>query len=78
MILEERFKKNAKMEEEMIQNLKEERLSKAAEMTKLQEFHDKFDTILQYEKTTAQKEYIMLQEESDATEKRLKKELDTV
>lgn len=52
-ILEERFKKNQTLNENLVVELKEDQKGTIVKLKKLQDFHDKYDTILQDEKNAA-------------------------
>jgi hypothetical protein len=76
-MLEERFKKHSKMNEGIVAELKAD-LKKIGETNKsLQDFKDKYDTVLQDERTDKQKMLIKLNEERDEMERTLKKQLDS-
>ena len=56
--------------------MKEDSRNLVVKMKKLQDFHDKYDTILQDERNASQKLLITINEEKESTERKLKKELD--
>ena len=53
-ILEERFKKNQTLNENLVAELKEDQKDTIVKLKKLQDFHDKYDEILQAEKSESQ------------------------
>ena len=53
-ILEERFKKNTNLNEELVAGLKEEGKKQEAKLKKLQDFHDTYDVKLQEKVNEAQ------------------------
>ena len=53
-ILEERFKKNTNLNEELVAGLKEEGKKQDAKLKKLQDFHDTYDIKLQEKVNEAQ------------------------
>ena len=76
-MLEERFKKQNKMNESIVAELKAD-LKKIGETNKsLQDFKDKYETILQDERQDKQKMLIKLNEEREEMERTLKKQLDS-
>lgn len=76
-ILEERFKKHSKMNDDFVTELKVD-IKKTHDVNKeLQEFKDKFDVVLQDERSDKQKMLIKLNEEREEMERNLKKQLDT-
>ena len=76
-ILEERFKKHSKMNDDFVQELKVD-IKKTSDLNKeLQEFKDKFDVVLQEERSEKMKMLIKLNEEREEMERNLKKQLDT-
>ena len=76
-ILEERFKKHSKMNDDFVQELKAD-IKKTSDLNKeLQEFKDKFDVVLQEERSEKMKMLIKLNEEREEMERNLKKQLDT-
>lgn len=76
-ILEERFKKHSKMNDDFVQELKVD-IKKTNDLNKeLQDFKDKFDVVLQEERSEKMKMLIKLNEEREEMERNLKKQLDT-
>ena len=59
-----------------MQELKEDSKAVVAKCKKLQDFHDKYDSILEEEKKNSRDQYLKLTKEKEATELRLSKELD--
>ena len=53
-ILEERFKKNTNLNEELVAGLKEEGKKQEAKLKRLQDFHDTYDVKLQEKVNEAQ------------------------
>ena len=60
----------------MVAELKEDQKDTIVKLKKLQDFHDKYDEILQAEKTESQSMQKKLNDEKDAIERKLTKELD--
>ena len=75
-ILEERFRKNTNLNEELVAGLKQEAAKVEIKLKKLQDFHDTYDVKLQEKVNEAQQIQISLTNEREDIERKLKKELD--
>jgi len=76
-LLEERFKKQTKMNDDFVAELKVDIKKTTALNKELQDFKDRYDVILQEERSDKQKQWIKLNEEKDEIERNLKKQLDS-